>query len=330
MISIILPVFNKQKYIRNIIEQILSQSYCNFELLIVDDGSYDLSGKICDEYANKDRRVKVFHTTNNGVSAARNLALSKSNGEYIAFLDADDSISVDYLDNMRQCIIDNKVDLVITGFTKIWEESNRKEYIDVPFEGLISCEKFFQNYAIVQLKNGLYGYSWAKLFKKEILKDTYFNETLSLAEDLDFCLTIYGKIKKIYFLNVHDYHYLQEAENNSVKNDEEIDYFSQLLIYVKTIRILENKNAFYESNKQLIGSKISNYIFFVLYYASLGEIVNLAKQLNELHLDDYIGDCCYSNLQKIIILLYKRKKYILIKYVLNIYQLIKKSLKLGG
>ena len=90
MISIIVPVYNVEPYLRKCLDSILAQTYRDLEILIIDDGSTDGSGRICDEYAGKDDRIKVFHTENHGLSAARNYALDRSHGDYIAFIDSDD------------------------------------------------------------------------------------------------------------------------------------------------------------------------------------------------------------------------------------------------
>ena len=92
-ISIIMPVYNKEKYLKNTIDSILKQEYKNFELIIVDDGSTDKSKYICDEYASKDSRIKVYHIKNEGVSNARNIGLKYATGDYIQFIDADDTIN---------------------------------------------------------------------------------------------------------------------------------------------------------------------------------------------------------------------------------------------
>ena len=89
-VSIIVPVYNTEKYLSQCVESILSQTFIDFELLLIDDGSKDDSGKICDEYAAKDNRIRVFHIANSGVSTARNMGLDNAKGKYIAFLDADD------------------------------------------------------------------------------------------------------------------------------------------------------------------------------------------------------------------------------------------------
>ena len=96
-ISVVIPIFNADKYLHRCINSVLSQSYTDFELLLIDDGSTDKSGKICDEYAREDDRVRVFHKENGGVSSARNLGLDNAKGEWVSFVDADDRVETDYL-----------------------------------------------------------------------------------------------------------------------------------------------------------------------------------------------------------------------------------------
>ena len=98
MISVIIPIYNTEKYLCQCIESVLIQSYPKFELLLINDGSKDRSGEICDEYAKKDNRIKVFHKENGGVSSARNLGLDNANGDYICFIDADDYVGKRYLE----------------------------------------------------------------------------------------------------------------------------------------------------------------------------------------------------------------------------------------
>lgn len=112
LISIIVPVFNAEKYLNKCIQSILGQTYSNIELLLIDDGSTDSSGAICDKYVSQDSRVKVFHNPNEGVSAARNCGLDKAKGEWIAFVDADDWIDADMYEQMYNAAVQNQTDLV--------------------------------------------------------------------------------------------------------------------------------------------------------------------------------------------------------------------------
>lgn len=114
LITVIVPVYNTERYLRRCIESILSQTYDKFELLLVDDGSKDASGRICDEYAGKDLRVRVFHKSNGGVSSARRLGLDNARGEWIAFVDSDDCIDEHFLSVMTENMSPD-VDLIISS-----------------------------------------------------------------------------------------------------------------------------------------------------------------------------------------------------------------------
>lgn len=111
MISIIVPVYNIEKYLQRCIESILAQKFVDFELLLIDDGSKDKSGDICDNFALKDKRIKVFHKENGGVSSARNLGIAKAQGEWITFIDSDDWVSEDYLSSFS-----TDCDLCVQGY----------------------------------------------------------------------------------------------------------------------------------------------------------------------------------------------------------------------
>lgn len=111
-VTIIVPVYNVEKYLTCCIGSILSQSFKDFELLLIDDGSSDLSGEICDDYVEKDARIRVFHKENGGVSSARNLGLENAQGEWICFIDSDDWVEVDFLKELIQY---DSFDLVVGG-----------------------------------------------------------------------------------------------------------------------------------------------------------------------------------------------------------------------
>ena len=115
--SIIVPVYKVEKYIRSCIESILNQKYSDFELLLINDGSPDNSGEICDEYARSDERVKVFHQKNRGVSSARNVGLENSSGEYILFVDADDILYPDALFILKKTIETANEDIDLVQFS---------------------------------------------------------------------------------------------------------------------------------------------------------------------------------------------------------------------
>ena len=191
LVSIIVPVYNAEKYLNRCVDSILSQTMTDFELLLVDDGSKDNSGRICDEYAEKDARVRVFHKPNGGVSSARNLGLDNARGEWITFCDADDVVLPSWL----SIFIDNacdSVDYVIQGFitdkaifeSEDVEFTNRRKFF-FPFEGPM------QDGLLLMNDNSMLGYVWCKLYKHSIIENynVSFNESYSYQEDLVFNLT---------------------------------------------------------------------------------------------------------------------------------------------
>lgn len=197
-ISIITPVYNAERHIRKTIDSIIGQDYLHWELVLVDDGSSDASGSICDEYAVKDNRIRVFHQKNNGVSVARNLALDKITGEYVTFIDADDWIEPGYLSHfMRFPYSDDQI--VYQGYYKDYIDNVAKESTsELPVRG-----------RILHL-----GTIWGKMFAASIIKRhrIRFNERLHLHEDHVFYYECLKYARKFDFSNFLGYHYMHYGE----------------------------------------------------------------------------------------------------------------------
>lgn len=179
-ISIIVPIYNTEPYLARCVDSILSQSFTDFELLLVDDGSTDGSGAICDVYAAKESRVRALHKENGGVSSARNVGLDNASGEWIAFADADDEM----LPSGLQLLVDglsDDVDMVIGGYV-IYDEEEKLIYsIDTRIEKSISSESAAREmYEPTDYK--YQGYVWNKLVRQSLVKDA----GLRFAEDIVF------------------------------------------------------------------------------------------------------------------------------------------------
>lgn len=190
LISVIVPVYNVEPYLTQCINSILKQKYKNFELLLVDDGSKDGSGDICDSYLKQDRRVRVFHKANGGVSSARNLGLNNADGKWVAFVDSDDIVTPDYLSDLYRYVNGrDDVDLVIEKFSVFQDGSevsperlklhstNLEEYVTADFRSLV-----VDNDLVINCQ------SFSKLFKLRIIRDNAlrFPTVLSFAEDYYF------------------------------------------------------------------------------------------------------------------------------------------------
>ena len=233
-ISVIVPVYNAEKYLDKCVESLLSQSFADFELLLVNDGSTDNSGKLCDEYAKKDRRIKVFHKENGGVSSARNVALDHANGQWIAFVDSDDWVSENYLKDLHFAVVGEKKGLIFQGFSyykngKI-TESLEWEDETIQKEDVI---KLFEEKKIRK-----YGYSCSKLYNMAVIKEynLRFDETLKIAEDLMFLLSYLPHIDYVRFISGANYFYRSVVDSLSKKH---FSYQSMYEVYEKSIPYMD-------------------------------------------------------------------------------------------
>lgn len=204
IISVIVPIYNAEKYIDRCVQSILYQTFCNWELVLIDDGSTDKSLSLCKAYASKDRRIKIFHKENGGVSSARNYGLLNSFGEWVTFVDVDDYIETDFLEKLLG--IEDTVDMVVSGAYYI----NEKIYF-MPPERLFKiadCPSFVDD----QLCEVYLMTCWAKLFKKNLIEEKriYFNTSLRIGEDTDFVLRYLKYVGKIALIHYYGYYYNDE------------------------------------------------------------------------------------------------------------------------
>ena len=203
-LSIIVPVYNVERYLRQCIDCILAQTFKDFELLLIDDGSSDNSGKICDEYARKDPRIRVFHKPNGGVCSARNVGLKNAVAEYITFSDSDDWMENKWLSSMLEGM--DETDLVVTGHVRHWDDG-RIEVL--PLEDKIYKRNEYSKICAHLMNIGQMGYLWTMVFKKSIIQNNnvFFNEQMSFQEDLEFILRYLLYTSSFRTLPCCNYHY---------------------------------------------------------------------------------------------------------------------------
>jgi glycosyltransferase involved in cell wall biosynthesis len=205
LISVIIPVYNVEKYLSRCIESLLEQDFFDFELLLIDDGSLDNSGKICDEYAKKDYRIQVHHKKNGGVSSARNVGLYMAKGKWACFVDSDDWVNKSYLsDFFLYPMLENAI--VIQGL--FFEFPNHKKRIFFSYDNKSTNLDFKESF-IVENKLFHNGSPVAKLFDMEIVKSNniLFNEHISFNEDHLFVLEYYKYVESVTLLSAMNYHY---------------------------------------------------------------------------------------------------------------------------
>ena len=266
LISVIVPVYNKEKYVAKLIECIQAQSFRGYECIMVDDGSTDESGVICDSMTQNDNRFTVVHIQNGGVSHARNVALDMAKGEYITFADSDDELPVDYLQRIADDICLYKTDMVIGGIKKIFE--NGEETVQYPFEERVyTMQELLPEFAKAQQDCGVFGWCVNKTFRREISTEILFDETLKLCEDLDFFLKIYAKTHTVYFDSNNCYLYLLERGGFVATKDSEIDYLSQARIQIRVKKFLEENGVWSGENETVVSKRIQDYLFFTVFHS---------------------------------------------------------------
>lgn len=204
-ISVIVPVYNAEDYIHQCINSVVKQTYTDFELILVDDGSKDMSAEICDEYAQKDNRISVIHQENSGVSAARNAGLDAAKGEYIAFLDSDDWFDLSFLQKCMERINSSDYDMCVTGFclTNGNVKTSRTFGKEISFES----RSVTPNCVKELLEHSLISNIWAKLYRRQVIGETRFDTDVNFGEDLRFCFEILKKNISVTVLDWAGYFY---------------------------------------------------------------------------------------------------------------------------
>ena len=216
MISVIVPVYNTAPYLPACLDSIVAQTCKDWELILIDDGSTDGSGAICDEYAAKDSRIHVQHQANQGPAKARNLSIAKSQGELIAFIDSDDLLHVQYLEKLLEAMQSENCDIVFAPYVLLGEK-DRLGYIpqrlSQPLPKNFAVKTFSGREAIESM---LYqqevNSSPIKLYRREVLSEATFPEQFVAYEDLYAMLGVYASCKKVCWIDLPVYYYFKRMD----------------------------------------------------------------------------------------------------------------------
>lgn len=205
LVSIIVPIYNVEKYLKECIDSLLKQSYSNIEILLIDDGSTDNSGRIADEYLSYDN-VRVYHKENGGLSDARNFGIEHSKGDFLVFIDSDDYVAKDYILRMLDKIQENDVDIVACSYYDISDEGQILTKVQVA-NRILNEKNFWDDMYVTGNSSPVYSVAWNKLYKRYIFKNLRYRKGI-LNEDDDI---IYDVIhdKKILIISELLYYYRQ-------------------------------------------------------------------------------------------------------------------------
>lgn len=287
-ISIIIPVYQVEKYIKRCLDSILSQTYSNLEIILIDDGSRDMSGKICDEYAIKDSRIKVIHQDNAGVSVARNKGLDICTGDYITFVDSDDFLESFMYEKMMEKVTEYNCDVVMCDCIK------DDGVIQTPYTHDIRAGFYDYN----QLKEEYYPHllmmenieypatisNWLLLFRREVASSVRYIEGVRYSEDLLFGAQLLYNAKSFYYMkDEYYYHYWMnnESASHTFKEDKWEDY---KVLYEKSSKL-------FRQDKQILNQSYLMLLFFLYNYA--GDILrckNYSKKEKHRYLKSILSD----------------------------------------
>lgn len=233
LLSIIVPVYNAEKYIANTINSVLEQQYDNFELLLVDDGSTDNSKMICQKYSGLDSRIRLITKENGGVSSARNEGLNAAKGEYIAFLDSDDYVANDMYYFLVDNIVRSNSDISICGYYYVTEEeyktlrNKNNEGINEPVSYIYNpIEKYYELNNMPPI--------WNKVYKRRVVEHMRFNESISYGEDLLFSSMAVLNSECVCYSNKKAYYYIKR-KNSLSWQEGDIDFWNG---YIESKKII--------------------------------------------------------------------------------------------
>lgn len=264
LVSVIIPIYNSEKYLSKCIESVKRQSYINLEIILIDDGSTDGSAKICKKYANTDKRIKFFRQRNQGVSSARNNGLKFTTGDYITFVDSDDSVEINFIESMIQLLSDYSFDLIISTYKSVYEDKG----IQInEFNETLTYDIKHDFYKLRRYFN----VPWGKLYKREIIAKNDINFPVDFTDAED---------------QVFNFEFLRYVKSYCLVNNPAYNYYHRKTMSLSKLRTLKSfesnlKKIYYEKifldeleikNKEYILT--DSCCFMINHYSSISDINN--------------------------------------------------------
>lgn len=337
-VSIIIPVYNSEKYIDTCLKSVLNQNYKNIEIIIIDDGSKDNSFKIIQKYSNTDKRIKYIYQENSGPSEARNNGIKNSTGKYIVFIDCDDTVESLYIEKLVNKIDTENLDLVCCGYKDL-SEYGKVDYTDFKFKGNQSIIEFAK-----LVCKGTGGVPWGKIYKRDIIVNynLKMDKDIFMCEDLVFVLEYISHCKSFGCIDEYLYNY-NRLNQNSISSNISVKYIENYKNVFERIRnILVSINMKIDEIDEIIKDKIQGFTINLLEKQSLHRVeIGKKKALENIEVilsTDYIQQAMNrfrtdNYIYKIYIIIIKSKKLKTIYFYgifIDILKIIKKKIKKRG
>ena len=334
-ISVILPVYNAEKTLDKCLSSILKQTYCNYELIIINDGSNDSSLDIINKYILKTNKIILINNDQNiGVSRSRNLGIQKAEGEYITFIDCDDYYEPNALEIMYYLMIEKKVDAVRFSFNRVEKHNKQIKIYNNTYEDKVFQKTEMNIFEMDLIKNNLQAYVWLLITKTNIAKRVIFDENLGMMEDTLWYFYFLKEINNIYFSNKILYNYCvnknsaSNSKEKAVRNIKNMLYLQEKykeLFYTDKLKLTESyftllsviiENIFKLENTHILKEDK------IKFYNNLKEQDSYKIIINQINLKKFRLD------RRIIILLLNKSRYKTLNFYCKIKRNIKEILKL--
>lgn len=313
-VSVIVPVYKVEEYLESCVSSIINQTYENLEIILVDDGSPDKCPQLCESLKEKDKRIKVIHKKNGGLSDARNCGLEYCTGKYVLYVDSDDLIELDLIENLVLLARSNNADIAVSTF----RFSNGDDFSKLRLSNQVICGNAIDMLDIVY-QNGLWQ-AWAKLIKADIAKSNLFKKGL-IYEDYDNTPLIFLAAQKV-VLSM-DGRYIYTIRDDSIMGERKVSYSTDFIdITERTWKLFRNSNISendaMKMQKHLLVNLISMYNTIIKNHTKTSNIIFMkqTKNLVKQHVHEWLGNKCISTTRK--------GAYILLAYMPAVYNLIAK------
>lgn len=291
LISVIVPVYKVERYIDRCVSSLVNQTLKNIEIILVDDGSPDKCPTICDRYVNEDPRIRVIHKNNEGLGYARNSGMSIAKGKYVAFVDSDDYVAVDFLEELYILAEKNNADACVGGNTSVTRQGFIQyphEYAGTVFSNKEIVEKFLPT--MLGYKYDGTGYSgmsvWRGIYKREVIESNkirFPSERQYISEDAVFDLLLYPKMEKVVISNTVSYFYCYNgASLTTTYNPKRFDKYVELYKYeLELIKEMPNHNELYERVTSMLFANIRVVVMQEVAHDFFGAREKVNKMVND-------------------------------------------------
>ncbi len=324
-ISIIIPVYNAEKTIERCLESVINQKYENLEIILVNDGSTDNSKEILEQYKGKDSRIKLINKENTGVSDTRNIGIEKATGDYIMFVDADDTVEKNMVERILNIIDEKQIDVLKYNYHIVKHKKgiikNQENYDK--YANKILSDSDMETFIDSLLEGNFNGYVWTLVIKKSIIQNVRFNTQIGMKEDLLFYIELLNNVKRFFFLNENLYNHYENDDSVCRSNKY---YYKNFEDYAKVnnllIETLKEQKKYTSKREDKITISTILGLESVFYKACRQHKVNMEEldnMLNNINANKIINSDVNlaeikSQIKISIFLIRKKKKYVLIGF----------------